>query len=101
MKKIIIVAITLLALTSCSNSYIEDGKNLVKNQKELTNIEILSKIDTTNMYYVIIEDSKLHTINSKTKIIEHKIIDTTGALFTLLIFLILLISILIAITSIL
>ena len=97
MRKFLFILLLVVALSSCKNLYVADGESIIDKEKETT-LSILNKIDTTNTYYIVIEDkSTLVAVNTRTKIVEHRIPDGSGAalfLLTLVIVLIICVSIL-------
>lgn len=74
MKNLILLIFTLL-LFSCKNDYLQDNKSLVNKEKETT-LEVLNKIDTTQMYYVVVDDNKLYVID-KQKVVQYKVTDNS------------------------
>lgn len=91
MKKLFILLTLTLIFTSCQNEYLENGKSKINSAKE-TNLEVLQKLDTTKKYYVVIDDDKLYAITEE-KLVEYKIADSSGALKTIFMILIVLLLI--------
>lgn len=81
MKKLLIL-ITIITLSSCSNTTFK-----VENQFKETTIALQnSNALDTNLYKVIKVKDKLYIINSKTKLVEQKCTNESGAVLTLIIF---------------
>lgn len=85
MRKYLFVLLVLI-LSSCNNDYIENRESLINKEKE-TNVEITSRIDTTQTYYLYVsEDDILYAYNTKTELIDYKVEDRSGTQNTLIIF---------------
>jgi hypothetical protein len=64
----------IVLLSSCDNSYIEDGKSQINPLKETT-VEVLQKIDTTKVYYAYVGEYSITLVNKETRLVEYKIHD--------------------------
>lgn len=80
MKKFLFITL-LVSFASCKNMYLEDDKSLI-NKEAKTTLLVLNKIDTSNTYHVVVIDNDLYCINTKTRVVEYKVADTTGSLLT-------------------
>jgi 23S rRNA-/tRNA-specific pseudouridylate synthase len=84
MKKLLIILISMI-LFSCSNSPVK-----VSNPERETTLELINKIDTNQVYYVVFEDTKLVVLN-KQKVVVAKAINTDATVIALLITIIIII----------
>lgn len=76
MEKLLLVLTATLLFTSCSSIYLENNQSKIDSEKETT-LKVLNQIDTTNMYYVVIDGNTLYAINTQNKVVEYKVQDIT------------------------
>lgn len=76
MRKILLILLFSVTMFSCENSYLENNKSLIDSEKE-TNLKVLNKLDTSNVYYIVIDNDILYAI-SQDKVVEYKVEDNSG-----------------------
>lgn len=79
--KLILFICSIMLLCSCSNDYISEGKPKI-NPETATTLEVLNNMDTTKTYYSYIKDDTLVLVNTKTRIVEVRIMDHSAMTVT-------------------
>lgn len=79
MKQLILITILSIFLLSCENNYIRNNDLIpVENPQKETTVEILNKIDTTDIYYIYTENETLYLIQSD--MVKYKVVDYSGGI---------------------